>query len=176
MMRALRVSPRALPLRRNLKRSKTMKIRPTQQHDLSALQLVLDGTALFPGDLLPAMISGFLTGAESSQIWLTCDVDGTATGFCYAIPEMAAEGTWNMLAIAVLPALQGGGHGRALMAHLEETLRSRGQRILIVDTSGTDAFSRTREFYRKNGYTEEARIREFWATGDDKITFWKSLV
>jgi ribosomal protein S18 acetylase RimI-like enzyme len=152
-----------------------MKIRPTQQHDLSALQLVLDGTALFPGDLLPAMISGFLSGAESSEIWLTCELEGTATGFCYAIPEMAAEGTWNMLAIAVLPAVQRLGHGGALVARLEAMLRERGQRILIVDTSGTDAFARTREFYRKNGYTEEARIRDFWADGDDKIVFWKAL-
>ena len=80
-----------------------------------------------------------------------------------------------MLAIAVLPSSQGLGHGGALVAHLEAVLRRRKQRILIVDTSGVDAFARTRDFYRKSGYTEEARIRDFWATGDDKIVFWKSL-
>ncbi|MEO1249198.1 MAG: GNAT family N-acetyltransferase, partial [Pseudomonadota bacterium] len=31
------------------------------------------------------------------------------------------------------------------------------------------------EFYRRCGYVEEARIRDFWSAGDDKIVFWKAL-
>jgi hypothetical protein len=46
---------------------------------------------------------------------------------------------------------------------------------LIADTSGTDDFAPTRAFYRKNGYAEEARIRDFWAKGDDKVVFWTAL-
>jgi ribosomal protein S18 acetylase RimI-like enzyme len=91
------------------------------------------------------------------------------------VPEALTDGTWNMLAIAVLPARQGEGRGGALVARLEAILRDRGQRVLIADTSGTDAFARTRAFYRVNGYAEEARIRDFWAEGDDKVVFWKSL-
>jgi len=47
---------------------------------------------------------------------------------------------------------------------------------LIANTSGVDEFAQTRAFYFKNGYAEEARIRDFWDAGDDKIVFWKSLV
>lgn len=140
-----------------------------------ALQKVLDATALFPSDLLPDMVNGFLTEADPSEIWLTCDVDGAATGFCYAVPEQLAEGAWNMLAIAVLPMQQGGGAGSALVQHLEATLRAKHQRILIAETSGLDEYAPTRAFYRKNGYVEEARISDFWAAGDDKIIYWKSL-
>lgn len=152
-----------------------MKIRPTKQGDIVALQEVLKGTELFPSEMLPDMVSGYLTDDESTDIWLTCEAKGKAIGFCYAVPEELAEGAWNMLAIAVLPTQQGGGCGGAIAKHLEAELRERGQRILIADTSGANEFARTREFYRKNGYTEEARIRDFWATGDDKIVFWKSL-
>jgi ribosomal protein S18 acetylase RimI-like enzyme len=60
-------------------------------------------------------------------------------------------------------------------ARLEADLRAKGARILIADTSGSDEFTQTRAFYRKNGYSEEARIRDFWADGDDKVVFWKSL-
>ncbi len=143
--------------------------------DVAALQEVLNGTELFPSEMLPDMVNSFLSDEESSEIWLTCEVDGNPVGFCYAVPEELAEGAWNMLAIAVLPTQQGGGLGSAISMHLETELKERGQRILIVDTSGTEEFKQTREFYRKNGYTEEARIRDFWATGDDKIVFWKSL-
>lgn len=152
-----------------------MKIRPTRYDDIAGLRAVLDGTGLFPSELLADMASGFLSGDDGSDLWLTCDVDGSASGFCYAVPEPLAEGAWNMLALAILPARQRKGFGAALVAELEATLRDREQRILIADTSGTDAFAATRAFYRKAGYAEEARIRDFWATGDDKIVFWKSL-
>lgn len=152
-----------------------MNIRVTLQSDLLELQGVLDSTGLFPSDLLPELIAPFLSNEPNQDLWLTCEVDGTAIGFCYAVPEKLTDGTWNMLAIAVLPELQGSGAGSALVAHLESVLRGNGQRVLIADTSGSDSFERTRAFYRRNGYTPEARIRDFWAAGDDKIVFWKSL-
>jgi ribosomal protein S18 acetylase RimI-like enzyme len=51
----------------------------------------------------------------------------------------------------------------------------RGERILLVETAGTDDFKYVREFYRQNGYEEEARIREFYAAGIDKIVFLNNL-
>lgn len=153
----------------------TMKMRPTKSADIPALKLVLDGTGLFPSQMLPDMLSGFLSGDDSESVWMTAEEDRNAIGFCFASPEALTEGTWNMLAIAVLPAKQGGGAGSAMVAALEKHLAEQGNRILIADTSGTDDFAQTREFYRKNGYTEEARIRDFWAAGDDKVVFWKAL-
>ena len=85
------------------------------------------------------------------------------------------EGTWNALLLAVRPDRQGKGLGAALMNDIEQTLARREERILLVETSGLDAFERTRNFYRKNGYEEEARIREFYAEGEDKIVFRKAL-
>ncbi len=152
-----------------------MKIRPTGPDDLAGLQGVLDETGLFPGDMLPAMIEGFLSGEEPTSVWLTCEVGGQAAGFCFAAAEELADGAWTMLAIAVQPLHQGGGCGGALILHLEKALRDRGQRILIAETSGTDSFAQARAFYRHHGYTEEARIRDFWAAGDDKVVFWKAL-
>ena len=151
-----------------------MNIRPTKSEDIPALKVVLDETGLFPSDMLPDMLTSFLS-EESEDIWLTCEDGGNAIGLCFAAPEALAEGTWNMLAIAVLPSSQGNGAGHAIVSALESSLRERGNRILIADTSGTADFALTRDFYRKNGYSEEARIRDFWAEGDDKVTFRKAL-
>lgn len=151
------------------------KIEPTKRKNMAALQAVIEGTELFPSDMLPQMLDGFLLGADNPDIWLTCHLDGRVVGFCHAIPETLADGVWNMLAIAVLPKAQGHGCGQALMQYLEANFRAYKQRVLIADTSGTEAFAQTRAFYRKNGYTEEACIRDFWAVGDDKIVFWKKL-
>jgi ribosomal protein S18 acetylase RimI-like enzyme len=152
-----------------------MTIRPTQAEDVPALIIVVDETGLFPSDMLQDMLAGFLSKTQSNEILLTSEMKGQAVGFCYAVPEKLTDGTWNMLAIAVLPTQQGGGLGSAIAKELEHSLRTLGQRILIADTSGTEQFAQTREFYRKCGYVEEARIRDFWAAGDDKVTFRKGL-
>ncbi len=152
-----------------------MMIRDTRREDMPGLARVLEETDLFPSDMLPELAGAFLSGEGSNDLWLTCELDGSPVGFCYAVPEPLAEGTWNMLAIGVLQGQQGNGSGAALVAELETRLKACGQRVLIADTSGTDEFERTREFYRKRGYAEEARIRDFWGPGDDKVTFWKSL-
>ena len=85
------------------------------------------------------------------------------------------EGTFNLTMIAVRPDLQGQGRGTELTRHVEAMLRDRGERILIVDTSSLPEFDRTRDFYRKSGYTQEARIRDYYKDGDDKVTFRKML-
>ena len=62
-----------------------------------------------------------------------------------------------------------------MMRYLANRLRAGGERVLLVETMGTPAFERTRAFYRANGYAEEARIREFYEPGGDKVVFWKRL-
>jgi hypothetical protein len=47
--------------------------------------------------------------------------------------------------------------------------------MLLVETSRLPDFDHTRKFYIKCGYEEEARIRDFYATGDDKVVFHKVL-
>ena len=147
-------------------------IKATSTDDIAGLQAVLDGTELFPSEMLPDMLAPSLAG-KTEAFWLTCHSDGEAVGLCYTAPEELADGTWNMLALAVRPDLHGKRLGAALVHAAERQLRDKGQRILIVDTSGTDDFAMTRKFYSQNGYEEEARIRDFWADGDDKVIFRK---
>jgi len=86
------------------------------------------------------------------------------------------HGTWNLLLIAVRPDRHGRGVGAALVRHVEADLSATGERILLVETSGTPRFEGTRAFYHRIGYDEEARIRKFYDAGDDKINFRKALV
>ncbi|WP_174825550.1 GNAT family N-acetyltransferase [Ruegeria sp. HKCCD9179] len=149
-------------------------IKATSTDDIAGLQAVLDGTELFPSEMLAEMLAPYLRG-ETEAFWLTCHRNGEAVGLCYTVPEDLADGAWNMLALAVRPDLQGKRLGAVLVRAAEQRLKDKGQRILIVDTSGTDGFALTRQFYAQNGYEEEARIRDFWAEGDDKVIFRKAL-
>jgi ribosomal protein S18 acetylase RimI-like enzyme len=85
------------------------------------------------------------------------------------------EGTWNLYMLAVHPDRQGEGRGAALVRYVEEALKSRGERLLLIETLGLDSFAPQRAFYKKCGYEEEARIRDFYAAGGDKVIFRKAL-
>ncbi|MDW4500502.1 GNAT family N-acetyltransferase [Sulfitobacter sp. D35] len=152
----------------------THRIAPTVAEDIPGLQRVLEDTGLFPPDLLPEMFAPARDG-DPSAFWLTCHLGSEPVGLCYTRAEEMADGTWNMLALGVASAHRRSGLGAALVAAAEERLREQGQRMLLVDTSGTDDFAAARAFYEGIGYAQEARIRDFWAPGDDKITFRKSL-
>ena len=60
-------------------------------------------------------------------------------------------------------------------ARSKTELRTRSARVVLVETSALDTFARTRKFYRECGYEQEARIREFYAEGEDKVVFRKGL-
>ncbi len=149
-------------------------IRPSTAADISALLRIVEAGDLFPSDLLAGMMEPYLDGGGTSERWLTYD-DGTPHGVAYFVPERLTDRTWNLLLIAVHPDWQGKGVGAALLKAVESALLDLTGRMLIIETSGVAGFEAQRRFYRKCGYTEEARIRDFYQAGDDKVVFRKVL-
>ncbi len=151
-----------------------MNIRVPTRADLPAISLVLRDTELFPVEMLDDLISPFLSGSSTDDRWLVCETDNrNVVGFSYCRREPLTEGTWNLLAIGLRKQQQGRGLGKALLHGVEQLLAN--ERLLIVDTSGLETFSATRAFYEKCGYEREAVIRDYWADGDDKVTYRKPL-
>lgn len=146
-------------------------IRPLRRDDLAAVQTVIAAVDLFPVEMLPEMAAPWLDG-QTEALWLVTD-DGK--GLAYAAPEQLTEGTWNLLLLAVDPDRQGKGLGRLLVATVEQTLRGSGVRLLLVETSGVPGFAGQRRFYTRLGFRREARIRDYYQTGDDKVIFTKTL-
>ena len=85
------------------------------------------------------------------------------------------DGTWNLYWIAVHPDHQRRGRGKALLDHVEHWLTEEGHRILLVETAGMDEFDYVRKFYSDQGFEKEARIRDFYEAGVDKVIFRKPL-
>lgn len=149
-------------------------IRPTQTEDKTAILAIATAIGFQPDEVetLREMLADHFKG--NSELWFT-DEDHGPVGVAYCAPERMTSGTWNLLFIAIHPDQQGKGRGTALIHQVEQTLMAQGVRLLLVETSGVPDFEPTRQFYRHCGYEEEARIREFYDAGDDKIVFRKAL-
>jgi len=155
--------------------TKSIRIREALPSDLPAMKSIIDSTALFPSELLDDMSASFFDGSGADEIWLVAEYDGAQAGLAYCASEQMTEGAKNLLLIAVHARAQGKGHGTALLEELETRLKKQMNRILLVETSGLPEYAATRRFYLKNGFTAEARIRDFYKAGEDKIVFWKRL-
>ena len=151
------------------------KVRPIIAKDIKALKTVVETNDLFPPNMLDDMLSDYLSNKNSSDLWFTYQED-RPVAIAYCAPERMTEGTWNLYLIAVHPDFQGRGIGTSIVNYIEQMLAKRGARILLVETSSLLSFTLTQKFYLKCGYEQEARIREFYQAGEDKIVFCKSLI
>jgi ribosomal protein S18 acetylase RimI-like enzyme len=153
-------------------------IRSALESDVAAVKAIAIGTELFDDDSWPdveGVMIDSVNGALDDHSWIVRECDGHVVAAAYYAPEPFSHQVWNLYFLGVLPGHQGGGHGAALVTHVEGVLRDRAMRVLIIETSGVEGFEATRNFYRGLGYDEEARIREFYGPGDDKVVFWKAL-
>ena len=149
-------------------------IRPVERADIPNIKIIAEAAELFPGDMLDDMIAPYFA-RTARDIWFVVTQEDEPVGFGFCEPERMTDGAWNLLAIGVSPERQGQGLGGAMMAYLENQLKDQGERVLLVETMGTLAFEATRAFYKKSGYAEEARIRDFYEAGADKVIFWKNV-
>jgi ribosomal protein S18 acetylase RimI-like enzyme len=103
------------------------------------------------------------------------DDTGTLTGYaCYG-PTPGTDRTFDLYWIAVHPVAQRVGEGTRLLEEVERRLRTRGARLLVVETSSRDAYAPTRRFYAARGYREAARIGDFYAPADHRVIYTKRL-
>lgn len=152
-----------------------LKIRAALGEDLDTLSSLVEKVELMPGDMLAQSMAPYFDTLPDNEICMIAQMGTETIGFYYARQEEMAHNVWNMLIIAVDRNNQSKGIGRALIAHLEQTLRDQNQRILIIDTSSDDQFIKTQKFYQDLGFKRTATIPDFWADGEDKITFYKRL-
>lgn len=151
------------------------KIRAVKQADLEALKKVVDSSKLFPSEYLEEMMLDYFNNVDTNDFWFTYVEDDKPIAIGYCVPEKLTDGTYNLLSIGVSAHTQRNGIASEMMNYLEQLLKDKGGRILIVETSTDNTQLAARNFYKKMGYTQEAVIRDFWKEGEDKIVFWKKL-
>ena len=153
-------------------------IRRAQPADRQAMQSLVADVGLFAAEELDDVgdtLEAFFSGQAGSDCWVVGVAGAAVVALGYYAPERMTRGTWNLYLLAVHPDHQGMGHGRGMVQFVEDDLRSRGARLLLIETSGVPEFGAQRAFYAGLGYRQEAVIREFYDAGDDKVIFAQDL-
>ncbi len=101
--------------------------------------------------------------------------DGDVCGYACWGPTPLTRGTYDLYWIATDPVTHGKGIGKALMQYVEEKVRDEQGRLLVLETSSKESYDKTVGFYRRLGYEEASRIRDFYDVGDDKLVFVKRI-
>jgi len=90
-------------------------------------------------------------------------------------PVPMTEGSWDLYWIAVEPGFQTKGLGRRLLRETEKLIRKNGGMRVYIETSMRAQYRPTRAFYERNGYKLESVLPDFYALGDARGIFVKSI-
>lgn len=116
-----------------------------------------------------------LKGVGSGYYFLFMEINKKLTGYsCYG-PVPGTLNSFDLYWIAVENQSRGRGLGRLLLEMSEQKIASMNGKNIYIETSSRDLYLPTRKFYEVCGYRTEARLKDFYAPGDDKIIYVKAL-
>jgi ribosomal protein S18 acetylase RimI-like enzyme len=157
-------------------RAAPVVLRPLALSDRAAVEAMTRAAGVFRDDEIPVAVEVFQATAAGTDTYegLAAERDGRLAGWISWGPTPCTLGTWDLYWIVIDPACQGEGVGTLLLQAMERTLAGRA-RLIVVETAGRADYALTRAFYEKHGYTAAARIPDFYAPGDDQVTYTKAL-
>jgi len=152
-----------------------MRLGPLSRRDRPRLAELLAATGAFNEDEIEVALSLLDAGSDYEFLGAFDEQSDRLIGYACFGATPATDGTFDLYWLAVDPAAQGRGTGTALVRAVEEKLADRGARLLVVETSSRPDYEGTRRFYARSGYSEAARVRDFYAPADDRIVLTTRL-
>lgn len=109
------------------------------------------------------------------EIFVDEDESGTINGYVCVGPRPLTKGTYDLYWIAVNPNVQSKGIGSGLIAYIENYLKQKSVRLILIETSGKLSYEKERKFYEKNLYDKLVEIKDFYNVGDSLVIYGKYI-
>ncbi|OGF97265.1 MAG: hypothetical protein A2Z06_01945 [Candidatus Glassbacteria bacterium RBG_16_58_8] len=114
-------------------------------------------------------------GPGSGYHFVFAEYGGRVVGYSCFGPIPGTRESYDLYWIAIHEACRGLGIGTALLEESERRILRSGGRRVYVETSFRNQYGPTRAFYAARGYAQEALLKDFYAPGDSKIIFSKTI-
>ena len=115
-------------------------------------------------------------GAENCGYhWMKLNDDNGMVAFANYVKNSFSVHSWDLYWIAVHHNSRHKNLGSVLLKAVEDDVRNSGGKILWLETSGRPLYAPTEDFYKRNGYTLQASLKDFYAPGDPKQIYSKVL-
>jgi ribosomal protein S18 acetylase RimI-like enzyme len=156
--------------------STTRSAAPVRWRDLAPadrgpIERILRATGAFDPAEVDVALELVDAPSDVGYRFVVADQGGEVAGYACFGATPCTVGTWDLYWIAVDPARQSRGLGRALLGAVEDAVRREGGRLLVIETASKPSYAATRAFYDRCGLELAARVKDFYARGDDKLIY-----
>lgn len=155
-------------------------IRKLQNKDREQIYNLLVATNNFTEEELRVameLVDIYLNNPSQTDYLLFVDVNNfdKVNGYVCIGPRPLTTGTYDLYWIAVNPACQAKGIGSGLISFIEDYLKQKKARLILIETSGKPSYQKERNFYEKNSYKKLCEIKDFYNIGDSLIIYGKYI-
>lgn len=154
-------------------------IRNLENRDRDKIEKILVDTDNFNSEeikIAMELIDLYLTVEDQKDYEIFVDGDGdTVNGYVCIGPRPLTAGTYDLYWIAVNPNVQARGIGSGLIKYIEDYLKEKSGRLVLIETSGKPGYEKERKFYEKNKYDKFVEIKDFYNIGDSLVVYGKYL-
>ncbi|MBC8044511.1 MAG: GNAT family N-acetyltransferase [Rhizobacter sp.] len=155
-----------------------IRIIPLEPQHREPIRTILQATNFFRDDEIDVaieLLDANLNRTDDYQVYVAAGEAGKVLGYvCFGkIP--ITQSSFDLYWIAVDPNAQKGGIGKQLFEFTCNEVSQQGGKLIVIETASQPKYIPTQRFYERIGCTLEARLKNFYSIGDDKLIYTKHL-
>jgi len=121
------------------------------------------------------LVNIYINDDSQKDYEIFVDDENGIRGYVCIGPRPLTSGTYDLYWIAVNPKVQSKGVGSGLIKFVEDHLKQKNGRLILIETSGKPSYEKERKFYEKNYYEMLVNIKDFYCIGDSLVIYGKYI-
>jgi GNAT superfamily N-acetyltransferase len=156
----------------------TFRVTP-EKHDIESVRNIVVSSGFFYDhevEIAVELVEERLNlGQVTGYYFVFAEVDGVTSAYSCFGPIAMSKTSFDLYWIATHNDFRGKGIGKKLLEKTFIQARNMGCKIIIAETSGLPHYAPTRAFYDSTRFELEARLKDFYDEGDDKLFYTKRI-